>query len=267
MPIEVDAEIRMLSDDECNRLAHQVIGVAFDVHNRFGRLLDEKVYQRAISRRCELIDVRPADREVKISVSHGSFLKSYFVDLLLARGFLVEVKTSEVMSRAHFAQALNYLLLAGLRHGLLINMRPARVKNKFVSTTLDLAERRRFAVYDDEFHPLDTSCIRLREILLDLVADWGAFLHTALYREAIVHYFGGASLALQKTLIFDGDSVLGSHDVCLIAERTAVAITALKNQKDVMRNHLHRFLSHTRLNCVQWINMDNRRIELRTLAG
>jgi hypothetical protein len=45
MPIEVDSEIRVLSENEFHALAHRVMGVVFDVHNDFGRLLEENLYQ------------------------------------------------------------------------------------------------------------------------------------------------------------------------------------------------------------------------------
>jgi len=37
------------------------------------------------------------------------------------------------------------------------------------------------------------------------------------------------------------------------------------NGKVQMRNHLQEFLGHTKLACIQWINMDNHDIEFRTL--
>ncbi len=53
MPIRVDSEIRVFNDDEFHSLAAKVIGIAFDVHNEFGRLMDEAVYKQAIRNRCE----------------------------------------------------------------------------------------------------------------------------------------------------------------------------------------------------------------------
>lgn len=75
MPIEVDSEIRIFSQDEFHSLSHRVLGVAFGVHNQFGRLMNEEIYKQAIRRRCETAGISPARREVQISVRHGSFEK------------------------------------------------------------------------------------------------------------------------------------------------------------------------------------------------
>ena len=48
MPIIVNSEIRVFSELEFHKLAEKVIGVVFDVHNDFGRLMEEDVYKRAI---------------------------------------------------------------------------------------------------------------------------------------------------------------------------------------------------------------------------
>jgi hypothetical protein len=106
---------------------------------------------------------------------------------------------------------------------------------------------------------------RLRQVFLELLDDWGAFLQTALYRDAIVHFFGGPEVALRRLPIYDGDVELGTHEVCLLADDTALVLTALKDGKDPMRDPLRRLLSHTKLKCLQGINMDNHDIAFRTL--
>lgn len=184
MPIEVDSEIRIFSQNEFHELAHQVMGIAFGVHNDFGRLMEEGIYQHAIQRRCETAGIVPARREVEIRVRHEEFQKSYFMDLLFASGLMLELKTVEALNNAHHAQALNYLLLTGMR----------------------------------------------------------------------------------RIPIHDGDTILGTHEVCLIADDTALALTSLTDGKLQMKEHLQRFLGHTELAYIQWINVDKHDIEFQTLA-
>jgi GxxExxY protein len=267
MPITVDSEIVVLSDEEFHTLAYQVMGIVFGVHNEFGRLVDEEIYKQAIRRRCEDAGIVPARREVEIKVRYRDFEKSYFMDLLFALGLMVEAKTVESLNNAHHAQTLQYLMLTGMRHGLLINLRREKVEKRFVSTTLSLAERQRLVVHESDWQPVNEGSHRLHQICLELLADWGAFLSTSLYREALVHCFGGPSVALQRTPVYDGDAVLGTHEVCLIADNTALALTAVKDGKSQMKDHLERFLSHTKLAYVQWINLDNHDIEFRTLKN
>ena len=40
--------------------------VAFDVHNEFGRLLDEELYKRELAIRCLAMGIKPVEREVRI---------------------------------------------------------------------------------------------------------------------------------------------------------------------------------------------------------
>jgi len=265
MPIEVDSKIRVFSEYEFHELAHRVMGVIFGVHNDFGRLMAERIYQPAILRRCKLAGIVPARREVEIRVRYQDFHKSYFIDLLFACGLIVELKVVDALNNDHYAQTLHYLFLTGLQHGLLANLRSGEVKKQYVSTTLDLAERRRFVVHDANWESVDDSSQRLRFIFLELLADWGAFLQMSLYREAVMHFFGGPSVALRPVTIYDANSPQGTHKVCLIAEDIAVALTALKEGRAQMKDHLQRFLRHTRLTCIQWINMDNHDIEFQTL--
>lgn len=267
MPIEVESEIRVFSEQEFHVLAEQVIGIVFHVHNDFGRLMEEEIYKQAIRARCETAGIVPARSEVEIKVHYETFEKSYFMDLLFAYGLMVEAKTAETLTKAHHAQALHYLLLAGMQHGLLVNLRPGRVEKQFVSTTLDLAERRRYAVHDSAWNPFNEASRRVRQIFLELLDDWGAFLQTSLYREAIVYLFGGPSVALRRIPIYDNNNLLGTHEVCLIADDTALALTALKDGKKPMRDHLQRFLDHTQLASIQWINMHNHDVEFQTLTG
>ena len=137
MPIDVDSEIRVFDRDEFHALAHRVLGIAFDVHNEFGRLLDESIYKRAIALRCAATGILPARQEVQINVRFEGFEKQYFMDLLCATGLMVEAKTVESLTKAHFSQTLHYLMLTGMSNGLLVNLRPERVTHQFVSTTLD----------------------------------------------------------------------------------------------------------------------------------
>lgn len=264
MPIIVDSEIHVFSEDEFHELARKIIGIAFDVHNDFGRLMDEEIYKQTIRRRCEAAGVVPARREVEVKVSHEDFEKPYFIDLLFAHGLMVETKTVEQLSNAHHAQSLHYLMLTGMRHALLLNMRSARVEKRFVSTTLNLQERRRYLVRDAKWNPQNEASQRLQRIVLALLNDWGSFLQTALYREAVIHFFGGPDQALRKVPIFDGDSQVGTHEVCLLSDDTMLAMTSLKSAKEAMGNHLQRFLGHTKLTCLQWVNIDGHEVEFQT---
>ena len=266
MPIDITSPVQILSEDEFHAIAERIIGIAFDVHNEFGRLLDEEIYKQVMLRRAETAGIT-GRREVELIVRHRDFSKSYFMDLLFANSLMVEAKTVAKLTTTHQAQALHYLLLAEMSHGLLLNFRPSRVEKQFVSTTLNLAERRRYSVDVVDWNPTNEASERLQTVLLGLLDDWGLFLHTSFYREAIIHFFGGEDRALKRVPIYDGLDVVGSHEVCLLCDGTALAMTSLRNGKEAMHEHLNRFLRHARMKCLQWVNLDGHKVEFRTVPA
>jgi len=128
--------------------------IVFDVHNEFGRLLDEELYKQEVAERCAIAGLQ-AEREVRIRVVHEGFAKDYSMDLLVSRGYMLEAKAAERLMAAHRAQSLNYLLLAGLNHGKLVNFRTDRVEHEFVSTTLTLHDRRQIELITDDWVEID----------------------------------------------------------------------------------------------------------------
>jgi len=86
MPIEVSTQILACEQEAFHALDRRIMGVVFDVHNEFGRLLDEDLYKAEIAARCADLGILPAEREVRIRVSHQSFVKDYFMDCSFATG-------------------------------------------------------------------------------------------------------------------------------------------------------------------------------------
>lgn len=266
MPITVASEIVVLTQDEFHAMDHRVMGMVFDVHNEFGRLLDEKLFKRALAQRCVRAGLGSVEREVHVRVTHDSFTKDYYMDLLIASGYLMEGKAAETIAPSHRAQTLHYALLAGIRHAKLVNFRPERVQHEFISTTLSHDARRNFRVEDRHWREFSPQCGWLRERLTALLADWGAFLEVSLYRDAIIHFLGGAMVACPPVEILDGDTVLGRQNFCLLTPDTALACTALTQAQDSMGKHLRRLLAHTRWKAVQWANLNHATLELVTLT-
>ena len=91
--------------------------------------------------------------EAPILVSHGSFKKFYFLDALLALGGILEFKASASVLARHRSQLLHYLMLAELRHGMLINVRPDRVTQEFVNNALTRRDRLQFKIIRESWRP------------------------------------------------------------------------------------------------------------------
>jgi GxxExxY protein len=267
MSIEVSTEIQACDQEQFHALDRQIMGVVFDVHNEFGRLLDEELYKREIAVRCLAIGIQPTEREVRIRVSHDGFIKDYFMDLLFGHGVMFEGKAAERLVAAHRSQSINYLLLAGLKHGRLVNFRTERVQHEFVSTTLTLDERHRFRVVEGDWMELNTESGQLKARTLELLEDWGAFLDVNLYREALVHFLGGPTSVCQAVEIFSGPRRLGTQSLNLLNEDTGFALTTKQQDAGAMRDHLERLLRHTRLKALQWINLNRHLVEFTTLRS
>jgi GxxExxY protein len=266
MPIEVQGgPLTVYSQDQFHELDHEVMGIVFGIHNEFGCLLDELLYRREIANRCREAGI-PVERELRVRVTHASFTKVYRIDLVLAHGVIYEVKTADRLSPAHETQAMNYMLLTSTLHAKLINMRPHRVERRFVSTRLTIDSRRSLRIDDRAWRDVNPESRQLRELMVDLGRDWGVFLECNLYRDAITHFFGGENVIDRPIPIFSGDRMIGEQDERLIGQDTAFAVTTLTESTWGMRSHLGRFLEHTRLRHLQWINLNHERIEFVTLS-
>ncbi len=266
MPIELSTEIQACDQEAFHALDRRIMGVVFDVHNEFGRLLDEDLYKCEIAVRCAALGILPAEREVRIRVSHQSFVKDYFMDLLFCHGFMLEGKAAERLVAAHRGQSLNYLLLAGLKHGRLVNFRTERVQHEFVSTTLTPEERRRFRVVERDWLEMNAQSRQLKAKALELLEDWGAFLDVNLYREALGQLLNGPEAGCQAVEVFSGPRRLGTQNLNLLTEDTAFAFTTKPQGTGPMRDHLQRLLYHTRLNAIQWINLNRHVVEFTTIS-
>ena len=265
MPIELQSEICVFDQEEFTTLNRRVLRLAFDVHNEFGRFLDEEMCKRELAARCIEAGISPVEREVRIQVKHDNFRKDYLMDMLLAKGLMLDAKASESLTKAHHSQALNYLLLTGMQHGTLVNFRGSRVEHPFVSTQLTPARRRQFTADDRRWLNQDSDAEWLKQRMLDLLADWGAFLEVTLYREAVTHFLSYSQNVHRPVELFSGTRALGTQDMFLLTDKAAFSITAIISNLAEYESHLSRFLHHTRLDHLHWINLNHHTIAFTSL--
>lgn len=263
--IRTATPVRIYTQDEFHQIDRIVTGQAFAIHNELGRILDERLYQRELAARCLKAGL-PVHREMKIVVSHEDFAKEYFVDLLVSDGVIVEAKTAQTLIGGHTGQTLNYMFLCGTQHGTLLNFRPVSVQHKFVSTTLTSDERRRFTLHTEGWRPMGPEWERVREVMEALLKDWGAFLEPHLYRDALTHFLGGAGNVIRKIPVTTENGVIGEQEIRLLSRTVAFAVTAATRQPGQMKDHLRRFLQHTPLEAMAWINLDRHDIEFRSIT-
>lgn len=265
MPIKVESPIKVFDQETFHALDRKLMGIVFEVHNEFGRFLDEDLYKREIASRWVDADLGSSEREVRICVTHESFRKDYSMDLLFNEGLMLETKTAETIAPAHRTQGLHYLFLTGMHHARLVNLRPERVEHEFLSTRLTSKSRQQFSAGDFGWTASGQSEY-LREKPLALLEDWGAFLEVALYRDALTHFLGGSERVIRRIPIQSRKRVIGEQSVHLLAPDTAFAVTAVTDDPSAMEEHQLRFSRHTPLRNMQWINFNRNRIEFKTLT-
>ena len=110
------------SAEELNSLTEAIIAAAIEVHRHLGPGLLESVYQACLEHELSLRGYF-VEREQPLPVVYkGIKIECGFrVDLFVERRVIVEVKATNGRHPIHEAQTLNYIRLADLPVGLLLN--------------------------------------------------------------------------------------------------------------------------------------------------
>jgi GxxExxY protein len=263
MPIET-VKMSPVSEEQFHRIDFSVMKHAFNVHNCLGRFYDEDIYRDDLARLCRAVGLH-AETEVPIRVVDKDFCKTYFMDLLIDRSVIYELKTVKGFDGSHRRQLLNYLFLCRLFHGKLANFRSSRVGSEFVSTTLDDEQRHIYELKLEHWRELDDESSRLKGVVGELLEDWGVFLEASLYSEAIVHFFGGIEHVEAFVDVHRDGEVIGRQKFRMLNEKTACFTTSLKHRLDY-KKHLKSLIQNTAVQCIQWINFDKHNVEFVTVV-
>lgn len=104
-------------------LASTVGQIAYGVHEYFGNGLLEKVYETALEHRLVRAGYK-VERQKPLDVydADGFCVGEYFADMFVNDALIVELKAVKALAPEHLAQILNYLKIAGLPIGLIINL-------------------------------------------------------------------------------------------------------------------------------------------------
>ncbi len=110
-----------MTKEEQDKITHDIIGCAMEVHRILGNGFQELVYQRALSIEMNLRNIEH-QREFEMSLLYKGFdVGTRRVDFLVMNEISVEIKAIIDLESVHFAQAINYLESYNLETGLLIN--------------------------------------------------------------------------------------------------------------------------------------------------
>jgi len=264
MPIECSKIVKRKNQETFYDIDFKVMGSAFDIHNRLGRFLDESIYNMSLANACIDAGIK-ADSEVAIKVSYKDFHKVYFFDILVENGIIYELKTCRELNSIHKQQLLNYLMLANINYGKLINFHPENVEYEFVSTNLTYKSRHDYC-FDTRNWDLQNKQYKLFEtILKELFADWGGFLDLNLYKEAMIHFLGGKDAVISPVDIIDNGKIVGRQKIPLLNKTTAFHFATVKKNFDIYCKHIKRLLKHSYLETILVINIDKEKITLTTV--
>ncbi len=107
---------------EINELTEKIIGLAITVHRKLGPGFLESVYQAALAQELEKAGI-PFEKEKALPVQYEDIKLDvgFRCDFLVSGKIIVESKAVTQMTEIDHAQILNYLKIANLQVGLLIN--------------------------------------------------------------------------------------------------------------------------------------------------
>ncbi len=236
---------------------------AFDSQNGLGSLADERVYQSDLAIRLEENGFR-VKREVEVLLTHGSFTKSLFLDLVVNDVAVYEIKAAKAakaINEAHVGQLLTYLCVLNVERGKVLNFATQKVEGRFVNSVLSHEERRSFSVDDESYIGPEFLC----RSMVELVGDWGTCLSVSLYREAMVHLMGGSG-TVESMIGMKRDGVdIGNQRSCLASPDEAFQITSIYKMNVDFKSHLERLLAASPLTRLHWINVERHRLQFVTI--
>ncbi len=265
MPIRCGLKLRSISDAEFNAVDRAVMGCAFASQNELGRLCDEQVYENDVAARLRALGFREVFTQEPLLVSYQEFQKRYRLDLVVNQ-MVYELKAVSMLTGEHDTQAIHYATLLGIDRIKLLNFRPHAVMGLLKRCPPVAADRFRVEVDPQDWRPLSDRCERLAGICGELFREWGAFLDTALYEDALKHFCGGEEFCVRRIPVVRDGFELGTHRLAFHSDKVPFVVTSFTADLNTHEQHLHRLLKHTGLAGLQWLNFNHRVLQLKTVT-
>jgi GxxExxY protein len=113
-----------------NQIGTTLPDICYRVHQEMGPGLFESVYEDILylELRNQGLKVEK-QKEISVQWNGMKLEKGFRADLVIAEKVIVEIKSVDAISKLHFMQVLNYLKLADLKLGYLINFNNIMLKD------------------------------------------------------------------------------------------------------------------------------------------
>ena len=122
---------------KADKISHDVIGAAIEVHRRMGSGLIESIYERCMVRELELRSIPAATQQlVRIQDKSIVFDEPLRFDFLVESCLLLELKAVEALHPFSKAQLFSYMKVLDVPVGLLINFHEPVLKNSILPADL-----------------------------------------------------------------------------------------------------------------------------------
>src|SRR3974390_993944 len=105
-----------------NVIGKEVVDAAVKVHRELGPGLLETVYEVVLSKELRSRGLR-VERRVPVCITYGGlrFEEGFRADIIVEGKVILELKSTEQLSKVHPKQVLTYLKLKGLKLGFVLN--------------------------------------------------------------------------------------------------------------------------------------------------
>ncbi len=122
--MDTDNKEKLLHSEETS----EIINSSFEVLNEIGHGLHEKIYENALVVEFSLRDV-PYSQQTEYPVFYKTVnVGKYVPDLIVHDKIVVDTKTIEKITENERGKMLNYLKITGLKVGLIINFKHAKLE-------------------------------------------------------------------------------------------------------------------------------------------
>ncbi len=122
-----------------DRLSHDIIGAAIDVHKVLGPGLLESAYRECLAHEFTARGLQfEKEKPLPVRYKGVNLDCGYRLDFLVGGLVVVELKAIDALLPLHMAQVLTYLRLAGCKLGLLLNWNVEVLRDGIKRVVLDL---------------------------------------------------------------------------------------------------------------------------------